>query len=400
MNAGGVLRVAEERFTRFDQINWWDQQRLAQSRVLVVGAGALGNEVVKNLALLGIGNLVIVDRDRVERSNLSRSVLFRESDEGQPKAACAMHAARDIYPAVQAEALVGNVLAEVGLGWFRWADVVVGALDNREARLFVNAVCARLGRRWIDGGIDVFQGVVRGFQPPETACYECTMGETDWRLVNQRRSCGLLAARAFTMGGTPTTPTIASVIGALQAQEVVKLLHGLEALLGKGYVFDGANFDSYRVSYPIHPDCPWHEGPSSVEPADDLTCESPLEEVWQRGEDLLGGLDALDLPREIVEAARCPACGQRHEVWKAAELVEEADLHCRNCGGECLPDFAHSIVERSLFGRTPRQLGLPAWDILWARRGERIIGIELAGDANMSPSVAVERNGRDVAQIK
>ena len=400
MNANDVLRVTiDERFSRFDQIHWWNQQQLAQARVLVVGAGALGNEVVKNLALLGIGRMVVVDRDRVERSNLSRSVLFRESDEGQPKAECAVRAARGIYPAVHAEALVGNVLADVGLGWFRWADVVVGALDNREARLFVNGVCARLGRPWIDGGIDVFQGVVRGFSPPETACYECTMGEADWRLVNQRRSCGLLAARAFTMGGTPTTPTVASVIGALQAQEVVKHLHGLEALLGRGYVFDGANYDSYRVNYPIHPDCPWHEAASAVEPANDLTCDSPLEEIWRRGETLLGGLDALDLPREVVEAARCAACGRSQEVWSVAEKVEESDLRCRACGGECLPDFAHSIAEASLLTRSPRELGLPPWDILWARRGERVIGIELAGDARELQPAAVGRNGQDVAQI-
>src|SRR6185295_7653431 len=146
-----------------------------------------------------------------------------------------------------------------GLGLFRWADVVIGALDNREARVFVNSSCARVGRPWIDGGIDVFQGIARGFSPPRTACYECTMSRVDWQLIEQRRSCALLARRAAAHRGTPTTATVASIVGAVQVQEVIKLLHGLDALLGRGWVFDGAGWSSYVVSYRIHPDCPWHE---------------------------------------------------------------------------------------------------------------------------------------------
>ena len=108
----------------------------------------------------------------------------------------------------------GNVLADIGLGWFRWANVVVGALDNREARLFVNSASCRVGRPWIDGGIDILTGIVRGFFAPATACYECTMGEADWTLLNQRRSCSILARLPRQENAsTPTTPTTASVIG-------------------------------------------------------------------------------------------------------------------------------------------------------------------------------------------
>ena len=161
-----TLRLQEGRFARLEAIEWWDQARLREARVLVIGAGALGNEVIKNLSLLGVGHLHIVDRDRVELSNLSRSVLFRETDEGRPKAECAARAAREIFSGLQVTHTVGNVLADVGLGWFRWAEVVVGALDNREARVFVNAACARVGRPWIDGGIEVLHGIARGFAPP------------------------------------------------------------------------------------------------------------------------------------------------------------------------------------------------------------------------------------------
>src|SRR6516165_5841408 len=97
-----ILRVApdadEDRFARFRLISWWDQQRLASARVLVIGAGALGNEILKNLALLGVGRVFLADLDRVANSNLSRSVLFREADCGRPKVEVAAERAHEIYP--------------------------------------------------------------------------------------------------------------------------------------------------------------------------------------------------------------------------------------------------------------------------------------------------------------
>lgn len=376
-----VLQLGEGRFARLEAIAWWDQARLSRSRILVVGAGALGNEVIKNLALLGVGTMVVADRDRVELSNLSRSVLFRESDEGEPKAECAVRAAREIYPQMKARAIVGNVLTDVGLGWFRWADAIIAALDNREARVFVNSACARVGRPWFDGGIEVLQGIVRGFAPPGTACYECTMSEVDWKLLNRRRSCTLLARRALQQRGTPTTPTTASVIAAIQVQELVKHLHGRSALLGRGVVFDGEEHGSYRVDYPIHPDCPWHGTTPKVEPLADVTSDEPLGRLWREAERRLGGVEALDLPRELVGRVHCPACGYSHEVWQPAECIGDEQLLCPRCRTECAPVFLHSLgPESGQLSRTAREIGLPARDILWARHGLEVLGLEIAGD--------------------
>ena len=229
------VRVEEGRLARFQSIKWWRQDTMRAARVLVIGAGALGNEVLKNLALLGVGNVVIVDMDRIERSNLCRSVLFRESDEGQYKAHAAARAAQALYPEIRIQGLRANVLAELGLGYFRWAQVVVGALDNREARVFVNRACAQTQRPWIDGGIDVLNGIVRGFAPPATACYECTMGQADWDLLAKRRSCALLARQAFAEGGAPTTPTTASIIRAIKPQDVPTSRDHLESLAVRGF---------------------------------------------------------------------------------------------------------------------------------------------------------------------
>ena len=385
MSVAADLVLQDERFARFTRVEWWDQQRLRDARVLVIGAGAIRNEVIKNLALLGIGHLVIADMDTIELSNLSRSVLFRAGDAGKPKAECAARAAREIYPGIDARAIVCNVTAGLGLGWFRWADVVVGALDNREARIFTNAACARVGRPWMDGGIEVLQGVARGFAPPETACYECTMSEVDWRIVNTRRSCAMLARRALEHGGTPTTPTTASVIGAIEAQEVVKVLHGLPALLGKGFVFEGAAHGSYGVSYAINPDCPWHDPVAPIDALPEAGWETPLAEVWAAAGERLGGVDALELGREIVERLECLSCGRARELLRPVDAVTDDEAGCPHCGGDTIPYFVHSVVEGSAYlARSPRELGLPRWDIVWARRGDRYHGFELAADGGVA----------------
>lgn len=375
------LNLSEGRFARQQVVEWWDQARLQAARVLVIGAGALGNEVLKNLALLGVGNVVIVDMDRIEMSNLSRSVLFRESDEGDTKAARAAAMMQEICPGITPRAIVGNVLSDLGLGWFRWSEIVVGALDNREARVFVNSVCALLGRSWIDGGIEVLNGVARGFSPPDTACYECTMSAADWEQINHRRSCSMLARRSLTHGGTPTTPTTASVIGGIQAQEVVKHLHGLKTLQGRGFFFEGLTHSSFSVSYPRKPDCPWHEPTAPVLADSDINSKTPFHVLASKAENKLGGLDAIDLMHEIVRELECPSCKNRQEIWQSEEKVPASKALCSACGNECIPIYIHSIVAGDpMLNRTAKSIGLPPWDIVWARFGEKSLGLEIAGD--------------------
>src|SRR6185503_3333538 len=115
------LDAENDRFHRFSLISWWDQSRLKNAKVLVIGAGALGNEILKNLALLGVGNILVADMDRIENSNLSRSVLYRAADNGQLKATAAAKAAKDLYPDLNIHPFNGNVVYDLGLGVFRWA---------------------------------------------------------------------------------------------------------------------------------------------------------------------------------------------------------------------------------------------------------------------------------------
>ena len=110
----------------FQKISWWDSKKIQEAKVMVVGAGALGNEVLKNLALLNVGHIVIIDFDTIEYSNLSRSVLFREDDCGQRKANVAAERVRNLNPNVKVKSIHGDIFIDVGLGIFREMDVVIG----------------------------------------------------------------------------------------------------------------------------------------------------------------------------------------------------------------------------------------------------------------------------------
>ncbi|QEH34191.1 putative adenylyltransferase/sulfurtransferase MoeZ [Aquisphaera giovannonii] len=382
-----ILRISggsdeDDRFSRFRLIGWWDQARLAAAKVLVIGAGALGNEIVKNLALLGVGRVVVADLDRVENSNLSRSVLFRESDRGRAKAEVAAGRAADIYPGIRARPFVGNVVYDLGQGIYRWADVILGGLDNREARVAINHAAARAGKIWIDGAIERLDGVARVFDPAVGPCYECTMGVNDWKMLEARRSCALLSRGEMELGKVPTTPTTASIVAGIQVQEAVKLLHGLEVLSGQGYVFDGTHHQSYVVSYTRKEDCPSHEPYEAVEELAEGAGTVLLGDLLERARSDLGAGAVLELSRDLLKSLTCDRCGTTESRFGSLGRVTEAEGRCPGCGLARTPAFFHAIdgEDPALLGLTPAAIGVPPWDVVTGRAGWRQRHYELAAD--------------------
>lgn len=372
---------SEDRFDRFRLIGWWDQSKLSAAKVLVIGAGALGNEIVKNLALLGVGGILIADMDRVENSNLSRSVLYRESDNGRCKADVAAEAAKSIYPGIRVHAFNGNIVHDLGLGAIRWADVVIGGLDNREARLAINRHCHKVNRPWIDGAIEAIAGTARVFLPGDGPCYECTMSATDWKLLQARRSCNLLSRSEMRQGKTPTTPTIASIIAGVQCQEAVKLLHGMSTLAGRGWVFDGLSADSYVVEYQRKDDCLSHETLASIHSLNAGVDELTVGELLAEARHLLPGA-SLELSRDVLQSLDCPRCGASEELFVSLGKVRAEKAFCPQCPGvrREVKTFFRIGDDPRFSPRTLGQIGIPPLDIVAARRGNEVIGFEMSGD--------------------
>lgn len=157
--------AGQQKYDRLRLIPWWEQEKIARCRLLVIGAGALGNEILKNAALLGFTQVVVIDMDRIEESNLSRAVLFRSSDLGEYKAEVAARAYRSMASEASVRPIVANVIYECGLGLFAWSDLILAGLDNREARLWINRSAWKVNRPWIDGAIEGINGVARVFLP-------------------------------------------------------------------------------------------------------------------------------------------------------------------------------------------------------------------------------------------
>jgi adenylyltransferase/sulfurtransferase len=378
-----------DRFDRFKLIGWWDQARLSRARVLVVGAGALGNEIVKNLALLGVGNVLIADMDRIENSNLSRSVLYRERDNGTLKAAAAANAAKDIYPAIKSRHFNGNVVHDLGLGVFRWADVVIGGLDNREARLAINRNCWKVNRPWIDGAIESIDGSARVFVP-DGPCYECTMSQNDWKLLQMRRSCNLLSRPEMETGGkTPTTPTVSSIIAGVQCQEAVKLLHGMETIAGGAFVFNGVTTDSYLTRFQRKEDCYSHDTLDEVIPLDGGVETVTPRELLARAKQALGPKAELELAREVLERLVCPVCKTEEQIFASLGKVSGDKAWCPNCDNvrREVITFHKIRGDEPFLDRPLAAIGVPPFDVVIARAltddgaGQRSIGFELGGDA-------------------
>lgn len=372
----------DERFSRFRLIGWWDQEKLRAARVLVIGAGALGNEILKNLALLGFANIVVVDLDSIESSNLSRSILYRAADVGRRKADVAAEATTNIFPEARVHPITANVVHGLGLGLFAWADVVLAGLDNREARLWINRACWKMNKPWIDGAIEGINGVARLFLPGNPPCYECTLGETDWAILNKRMSCNLLALESDTEGKVATTPTISSIIAALQVQEAVKLLHGLPVLAGKGFIFEGLNHTSYRVEYTENADCMSHHTFAEMISLEAASHDLTLQQLLASARQKLGAEDVvIEFSRDVIHKLACPGCGAEEELFAAVGSVPYARGKCPGCGQMRAVITAHGYSGTESYGdRTLDQLGLPLFDVFSARSVEHEVAFLIAGD--------------------
>jgi molybdopterin/thiamine biosynthesis adenylyltransferase len=378
----GSTREADDRFARFRLISWWDQDRLAQARVLVIGAGALGNEVLKDLALLGVGRVFVADRDRIENSNLSRSILFRERDCGRPKAEVAAEKTAEIYGAIQVQAFVGNIVHDLGLGVYRWADVILGGLDNREARVAINQAAARAGKVWIDGAIERLDGVARVFDPATGPCYECTMGENDWKMLEARRSCALLSRDEMELGKVPTTPTTAAIIAGIQVQEAIKYLHGLDTIAGRGFIFDGTGHQSYLVNYTRKPECPAHDADEPVEALSWRVGSTKVGDLLERIRSDLGPDALIETGRDLLASLHCSSCREDEPVFASLGKVTEAQGRCPRCGQLRTPAMFHTIDGRGVdvLDLTLSEIGIPPWDVLGGRAGFHQRFYEFGGD--------------------
>jgi len=340
--------LKQSKYDRAERIIWWDQSKLRAAKVLVVGAGALGNEIVKNLALVGVGHISIVDMDEIEHTNLSRCVFFREGDEGLAKSTVLAREAMRMNSDVSTTAYTFSVQT-LGDGSLVDFDLIVAGLDNREARVWLGSAARRVGKTWIDGAIEGLMGKVQTFTPTGP-CYACTMSEKDWELVAKRKSCTLLGVDEIIAGHTPTNATTSSIIAGIESQEAIKYLvekPELYALENKVWRMVGEQMSTFFSVIEEDEYCPYHF--ENREILRDIKTPLRLHELWKLLE--LDGDHALRFFDDFILISPCVKCGGEPKIGFADLMKKQGK--CANCEStlevdslfNISPDSAESMLE-------------------------------------------------------
>jgi molybdopterin/thiamine biosynthesis adenylyltransferase/rhodanese-related sulfurtransferase len=285
------------------------QQRLAEARVLVIGAGGLGSTVIPALAAAGVGTIGIVDDDIVEASNLHRQLIHGVADVGLSKVASAVASVAAISPATVIEALTERLRSENAESLFASYHLVLDGSDNFPTRYLANDAAALVGIPLVWGAVSQYAGqagvawAARGPQyrdlfpspPPPGTVLSCEDG-------------GVL-------------PTVVGVIGAIMAGEAIKILTGVgDPLIGRVTTFDALSGSFRELSYDRDPTA----APITELVNYELFCGLPSREDTLTAVELSGILDAVTLVdvREPWEARLASIPGSR---LVAADDIEPAD---------------------------------------------------------------------------
>jgi adenylyltransferase/sulfurtransferase len=221
------------------------QRRLANARVLVVGAGGLGSPALMYLAAAGVGTIGVVDDDVVDASNLQRQVVHGTKDVGRPKTESAAETVAAINPLVTVVRHDVRLTSENALEILADYDVVLDGADNFPTRYLVNDACVFLGKPHVWGSIYRFDGQVSVWFAGHGPCYRCVF--PDPPPPDAVPSC----ATGGVLG------VLCAAVGSVQVAEAVKLIVGQgEPLVGRLLVHDALRQTWDTLTVRADPDCP------------------------------------------------------------------------------------------------------------------------------------------------
>ncbi len=203
------------------------QSSIENSHVLLAGAGAIGNEVAKNLAMLGVQNLAVVDYDLIETSNLSRTVFFDRTDVGKPKAEVLSRKLQKNYPYLHATIHRSRV-EDIPLKVYLNSDVIISGLDNVPSRMHLASISRRYSIPMVDAGTIGYETRVQVYVPPDDPCPICPLPPGNYgQMAGLRNPC----TAPLEEMKIPSLPTSMSLVSSIQTQEATKIILGYKSFL-------------------------------------------------------------------------------------------------------------------------------------------------------------------------
>ena len=266
--------IDDDVYDRQKRIKGWDQKKISNATVMVIGAGATGNELVKNLVLAGIGKIILIDFDFINISNLNRCVLFniKSAEKKEYKADVVKEACKDLNPNVEIVALKED-LNDIDKEYYK-CDVICSCVDNIEARLQANNYAYYYDVPFVDSGIDEFYGSIQAVYSgvEDAACLQCGVSSSDLDLMWMKYSCTgqeISSEDGETVGKMATIITTTSIVGGIQAQQVLQFILGIENFkengewnpyIGQPLVGQQLNYNGHTNKFDIikklkNPDC-------------------------------------------------------------------------------------------------------------------------------------------------
>ena len=216
------------------------QERLRAATVFLGGLGGLGSVIANYLVAAGIGNLRIVDRDRVEESNLNRQILHWTDDIGAWKSHSAEKKLRRLNPECTITAFVEEIREDTVLDLVGNASVIVDGLDNLRSRKVLNRASLKRRIPYVFGGVEGFNGMVSTFVPGEGPCLECLF---PFSSSSQKKELGIIGP-------------VAGFVASLQAVETIKIVLGVSGLLsGRLLRIQGAHMKFREITMERNPEC-------------------------------------------------------------------------------------------------------------------------------------------------
>lgn len=384
----------------FTLLSWFKKDKVKNAHVLVAGAGALGNEVVKNLTLFGVGHIYVVDFDRIEISNLTRSVMFREEDAYNHayKAEVVARRAMEINPQIKVTPIVGNLFSEVGFGLYRRADVVIGCLDSRIARYQLNRLSLRAGKSWIDGSIENLTGAVKVYTPG-LSCYECGLSREEFNHIMLRTGCADVVRNQGDAGRVATTPISASIVGAMQVQEAMKIIHLSEddpapfkTLQGKMLRYEGmTNTTSIYRFASWKNTCPAHELWDDVKECRELSATMTVANILEKLRTMLSA-ETVEINMRNNKFIDIIVSDRPEKEFKVmipeskldSYIKENKELRQLSYRTLIHKHFYENIDDRFPYqDLTLQQIGIPPFDVIEVSTDKGVVHLELTGDASL-----------------
>ncbi|EIV91493.1 ThiF family adenylyltransferase [Frankia sp. QA3] len=378
------------------------RELLTAATAVVVGVGALGNEVAKNLALAGVGRLVLCDPDTVAATNLNRTVLFRPDDVGRPKVEAARDALARLAPTVRVDARPAELSAGVGLGELADADVTLGCLDSRRARLRLLGRAALVDAPLVDGGTQPWGGEVRVRLSAAEPCYACSLTPQKRAVSDVPWSCADLASTGPAPASVLATAIIAGWMTA-SALPIILARRGpgrAAAADGVGRGVPAAPFQLLRIdglaatTTPIglrrDPACPHHHPLAGVVHPLALGVDSCVADLLARlppGSEPLGW-ETFPLP------GQCRGCGEGEESTDPGKVMTT----CRRCGRVNRARRSDRLRDAGP-GRALHELGVAPGEILAVRDADGACQWYRLATTPSAPRTAVSDCRNDVDPI-